>query len=976
MLEFGAKLSLKDNMYATLQKNLRAQREFTEQVNRTSSSIRGLGQQTANPTIGVNDRASGMIENVRDAVEQIDRTTATPELSIDDLATQKADQIEENLKRIAKMAVAPVVRLKDNITSEAGKIKQKLKDIATTYTPIVRIRDMATQGIAKIKNTLGGLASKIVSPIISVKDKASSVIKKVRVNALALGKVTAKPFIALKDKASPIVEKLKGGLKAIGKTVSKAGVLIKDGASKVLDGIKASLKGIGSTVAKAGVAIKDGATAGLSKIKDLLGSLAKGVTIAIGLAGAGATALLGGSIKEGASLEQSIGGVETLYKGDTSMVTANADMAYKTAGLSANEYMETVTSFSASLLQGLAGDTTKSAQIADMAIIDMADNANKFGTDTSSIQTAYQGFAKQNYTMLDNLKLGYGGTKEEMQRLLSDAQKLTGVKYDMNNLADVYSAIHAIQENLGVTGTTAKEAGSTFTGSLNAMKSSAKNLLGNLALGGDITASMEALLDSASTFLFDNAIPMIGRIFESLPDVISIAIEKGAPKIKKLGGTIVNALKEGLKKMLPSSMAGMVDPIFDGIGKSITGMISTVKTIFSTFAPVVAQLGDMFMRVAPVIQGALADAFGDNGGGLIQGFADLVSGAIPVVEQIILSVVEAFKAIIPTIQPILTQLSTIIQTIFPVITSVIAVFGNIVATVFPVIMNVISMVLGAVMPIVQAFAGLIQSALPIVEGIIQTFSNVVATIFPVVQEIFQGLGDKIAQIVGVVTEHMGLIQGIFETVSPILQSAIEIVATVLSTAWDIISPIIDLAIQIFDALLTCVEAVFPAVQAVIEGVWSVLEGIFGAIADGLSLVGDAISGVAEFVGNGIDTIGSWFGFAYGKDRVPYDNYPAVLHAGEKVLTRNQADQYERQMSTRGVQLTDVKPLERDENTGDTGNGTGGTGTGEDTKDTTKAGSTINIEKLADTVVIEKEADVDKVVEDMVKKFRKLVPNMA
>ena len=331
----------------------------------------------------------------------------------------------------------------------------------------------------------------VVQPVIRIKDTATRVINKVKNGLKAVGKTIAKPFISLKDKASPIVNKLKDTLKTVGKTVAKPFIALKDGASKMLNHIKNGLKSVGSTVAKATVAIKDGATAGLSKIKSMLGTLAKGVTITVGLAGAGAAALVGGSISQGASLEQSIGGVETLFKGDASTVMANASAAYKTAGLSANAYMEQVTSFSASLLNSLGGDTAKSAQIADMAMIDMADNANKFGTDMGSIQNAYQGFAKQNYTMLDNLKLGYGGTQEEMARLLTDATKLTGVKYDMDNLADVYSAIHAIQDNLGVTGTTAKEASVTFAGSFATMKASAQNLLGNLAIGGDVKGSME-----------------------------------------------------------------------------------------------------------------------------------------------------------------------------------------------------------------------------------------------------------------------------------------------------------------------------------------------------------------------------------------------------------------------------------------------------------------------------------------------------
>lgn len=238
---------------------------------------------------------------------------------------------------------------------------------------------------------------------------------------------------------------------------------------------------------------------------------------------------MGKSLGEGAKLQQSIGGVETLYtktnsdgSTDTSAVDKMlqyANQAYKTTGLSANEYMENVTSFSASLLSACAGDTNKSAEIANKAMIDMADNANKMGTDMGSIQNAYQGFAKQNYTMLDNLKLGYGGTKEEMDRLLKDAQAITGTKYDINNLADVYTAIGVIQDKLNITGTTAREAEQTFSGSFAMMKASVTNLLGNLSIGdGEAVArSMGELVESASTFFFGNFIPMLQTIFSNLP---------------------------------------------------------------------------------------------------------------------------------------------------------------------------------------------------------------------------------------------------------------------------------------------------------------------------------------------------------------------------------------------------------------------------------------------------------------------------
>lgn len=250
-----------------------------------------------------------------------------------------------------------------------------------------------------------------------------------------------------------------------------------------------------------------------------LGNSIKNALIATGLAAA-IGKIIKSSFSEGAALEHSLGGVETLFKQHADIVKKNAQDAYKTAGLSANEYMENVTGFSASLLQGLGGDTKKAAEIADIAMIDMSDNANKFGTDMQSIQNAYQGFAKNNYTMLDNLKLGYGGTKTEMERLLADAEKLSGKKYDISNFSDVINAIHDVQENLGIMGTTSEEADKTFSGSFASMKAAAKNLLGDMSTGmGDVKADVNDLSKTAKTFVFDNALPMLGNIAESIDDI-------------------------------------------------------------------------------------------------------------------------------------------------------------------------------------------------------------------------------------------------------------------------------------------------------------------------------------------------------------------------------------------------------------------------------------------------------------------------
>lgn len=259
------------------------------------------------------------------------------------------------------------------------------------------------------------------------------------------------------------------------------------------------------------------------------------------------------SIDEGASLQQSRGGVDTLFKKDAAKIKKYADEAYKTAGLSANAYMETVTGFSASLLQSLGGNTAEAADVANMAIIDMSDNVNKFGTDMQSIQYAYQGFAKKTYTMLDNLKLGYGGTKQEMERLLADAQALTGVKYDISHLNDVYEAIHVIQNQLGITGTTAEEVATTFEGSLASMAAAGKNVLAKLTLGEDISGPLKDLGETIMVFLKDNLGPMLMNfgegVLEAAPGFvvdIAEALIDHAPELAKAGLRLGKALLEGV----------------------------------------------------------------------------------------------------------------------------------------------------------------------------------------------------------------------------------------------------------------------------------------------------------------------------------------------------------------------------------------------------------------------------------------------
>lgn len=287
-------------------------------------------------------------------------------------------------------------------------------------------------------------------------------------------------------------------------------------------------------------------------------SFASKLKKAVAAAGVGAaiSKVVTSAFTEGAALEQSLGGVETLFKKHADIVKKNAQDAYKTAGVSANEYMENVTSFSASLLSSLGGDTQKAANVAHTAMVDMSDNANKFGSDMQSIQNAYQGFAKQNYTMLDNLKLGYGGTKSEMERLLQDAQKLSGVEYNIDNLSDVYNAIHTIQQNLDITGTTAKEASTTFSGSFASMKAAAKNFLGVLTSGGDADKAFNDLIGSTETFfgnvkrLAKSFVSQTAKVFDS---AVGQLFEKMGVDAENIEGVI-----EGVHNALKSITAAIV----------------------------------------------------------------------------------------------------------------------------------------------------------------------------------------------------------------------------------------------------------------------------------------------------------------------------------------------------------------------------------------------------------------------------------
>ena len=394
--------------------------------------------------------------------------------------------------------------------------------------------------------------------------------------------------------------------------------------------------------AQSGVARLKGMVGGLTESGMQLGSVFKSVLGANIVSGALISGIqsLGSAIKgvfataldEGAKLQQSFGGVDTLYTTAAESVKQYANAA-ASAGISANTYAEQAVSFGASLKQALGGDAVKAAQMADKAIMAMADNSAKMGTDIGSIQQTFQGFAKQNYTMLDNLKLGYGGTKQEMERLLKDASKLEkamGKKFDINNFADIVEAIDLVQQELGVAGVAAQEAQTTFSGSFAAMKASASNFLANLTLGEDIGPSLKALISSTSTFLLGNFLPMVGNIMRQLPQAIDTALAEAGPRIE-----------QGFKSLFAS--LGVDEGVFDVIKDTFRDVVVTIQSLFEEltsesngFGNVIQGVGNVIQTVNVIIQNmAMAfqfalEAFSETGAikNAYQAFKDLTDAAL------------------------------------------------------------------------------------------------------------------------------------------------------------------------------------------------------------------------------------------------------------------------------------------------------------------------------------------------------------
>lgn len=553
-----------------------------------------------------------------------------------------------------------------------------------------------------------------------------------------------------------------------------------------------------------------GASAGISLGKSMITA----VTGAIAAAGIGK--MFAASISEGAALQQSLGGIETLFKDSADTVKNYANQAYRTAGVSANKYMENVTSFSASLISSLGGDTAKAAELANTAMVDMSDNANKMGTDMESITQTYQSLARGNYAMLDNLKLGYGGTKSEMERLMKDAEKLTGEHYTVGDFADTVKAIHAVQESLGITGTTAKEAATTLSGSLASMKAAFSDFLGKLSLGQDIVPSLNALADTTATFLFGNFIPMVGNILKGLPTAITTFISAAIPQ-----------MTAGLKSVF--SDIG-VDIDFSGLTSKFSKIIEVVQPIINGLKTAFGQLPSLFNSVVSSVTPVINT--------LVSGFSRLDFSGI----QTLLA------SIIPAIQ---TGFSTMMSIVGPAIDSVVNSFVSMWNAAQP----LISVISGALMPAFQILGsflgGVIKGALM---GLSMAFDSV-----------------KIA--IGFLTPLITIVVNVFSTLSPVLSTIAQWVGTVIGlfgnlgvasqglsafikSAWTNIQTAISTAASVISTVIEYIKLAFSGAGNAAQVVKNIISIVWMAIGDVIRTVASAIRSAMSAAGNAFRSFGS------------------------------------------------------------------------------------------------------------------------
>ena len=558
-------------------------------------------------------------------------------------------------------------------------------------------------------------------------------------------------------------------------------------------------------------------------------------------------------------LEQNVGGVETLFGDAADAVIASADRAYQTAGMSANDYMSTVTSFSASLLQSLGGNTEEAAKVADMAIIDMADNANKMGTSMDMIQNAYQGFAKQNYTMLDNLKLGYGGTKTEMERLLADAEKLTGVKYDINNLNDVYQAIHAVQEEMGITGTTAKEAASTLEGSMASAKAAWDNFMNG---SGDADQLADAFATAADNIV-KNLAEIIPRFAETLPALGGAIIAQIPGLVAAIVPAVLSAGQSVLKQLqdavLDFDFAGTADKVVQMITGFIEGdgLGSLLDTLVTIFTGIVNGISSMLPSLLPALIELISY--------VVTSLLDQLPAILDCALELILGLAQGILAALPVLIEALPEvISSIVEFLISAIPQIIDAGIELLMALVDALPVIIDALVDALPQIIKAtVTALIAAAPQIAKAGVKLLGALIEAIPVIVVELAKAVPDIVAAIIDVLAELPGLIGEVFaEIVTDLVewgQQMLSNASTAMSNMLSQVNSIIqELPGKIWTHLVNTVNKVVAWGQQMAQKGAAAATQLFNSIVNGLSSLPSKMAEIGSNIVSGI-----WNGVSSG-----------------------------------------------------------------------------------------------------------------
>lgn len=582
--------------------------------------------------------------------------------------------------------------------------------------------------------------------------------------------------------------------------------------------------GADTTEANKGIDEVGNKTSGLGeKLKSGLATVGKTAVAGV-TAGVAALGTLGTkAVSAYADYEQLVGGVETLFKDSQDQVMDYANNAYKTAGLSANEYMETVTSFSASLLQSLGGDTSAAADKANLAITDMSDNANKMGTDMTSIQNAYQGFAKANYTMLDNLKLGYGGTQAEMERLLADAEKISGIKYDISSYADIVDAIHVVQTEMGITGTTAEEAASTIQGSFGMMKSAWQNLVTGMADPDQDLGVLVGNFTDSVVIAGNNLIPRIQELLPRIVEATTSLVGTVSEQLPAILGTVLPSLVEGATNLVTGLMAAL---------PSVLSVLADVApTVINTLVPALIELLPQITQTGIDVIVSLA-----------QGIADALPQLIPAATDAIIKIVE----VLTSPENLGNLIDAALAIILALVDGLVDATPKLIAAVPDVIANLVTAIIANMPKILEAG---VEITMALADGLIKALPELIAAIPNLILGIVQGIIDNLPEIIMagpkiIAALATGLIEAIPDIVMVIPQLIRSIVDTFLSFDWgsigkNIVEGIKNGFVNMWNSFKQTVENVFTGL---VDGVKSflgiaspskVFAGIGGYMAEGL-----------------------------------------------------------------------------------------------------------------------------------------------